>query len=67
MSKHTYFYAALQDLKQKPTYEQLFPDTWQEGLKKGKKRIEYLDKIRNTDIKKIFAQDKEVMEWWNSI
>jgi hypothetical protein len=67
MSKHTYFFAALQDLKEKPTYEQMFPDTWQEGLKKGKKRIEYLDKIRNTDIKKIFAKDKEVMEWWNSI
>jgi hypothetical protein len=67
MARHTYFYAALKDLKEKPTYEQMFPDKWQEGLKKGKQRIEYLDKIRNTDIKKIFERDKEVTEWWNGI
>tara|TARA_B100000123_G_C25722492_1_gene425264 strand:+ start:132 stop:1523 length:1392 start_codon:yes stop_codon:yes gene_type:complete len=67
LTRHTYFYAALKDLKEKPTYEQMFPDKWQEGLKRGKKRVEYLDKIRKTDIKKILKRDKEVLNWWNAI
>ena len=67
LMKQTYFYAALKDLKVKPTYEQMFPNEWQEGLRNGKKRVEYLDKIRKTDIKKILAKDKEVLEWWTNI
>ncbi len=67
MGRHTYFYAALQDLKQKPTYEEMFPDNWREELKKGKKRVEYLDKIRRTDIKQILKRDNEVLQWWTSI
>ena len=42
----------LKDLKEKPTYEEMFPKEWQEGLKRGKTRVEYLDKIRKTDINK---------------
>ena len=67
MTKHTYFYAALQDLKIKPTYEKMFPDTWKKGLVEGKERVEYLDKIRGTDMKKILAKDPEVLKWWNNI
>ena len=67
LSKHIYFFAALKDLKEKPTYEQMFPKEWQEGLKRGKKRVEYLDKIRNTDIKNILKRDAEVLNWWNDI
>ena len=39
MANHTYFYAALRDLKEKPTYKEMFPD-WQSELKKGKQRVE---------------------------
>jgi hypothetical protein len=67
LTRHTYFYAALQDLKIKPVYKQMFPDTWEKGLVEGKERVEYLDKIRGTDIKKIFASDPEVLKWWKNI
>jgi hypothetical protein len=67
LTKNIYFYAALKDLKEKPTYEQMFPKEWEEGLKRGKKRVEYLDKIRKTDIKNILKRDTEVLNWWNDI
>ena len=67
LTKHIYFYSALKDLKEKPTYQEMFPDKWKDGLKRGKKRIQYLDKIRKTDIRKILGRDKEVLDWWNSI
>jgi organic radical activating enzyme len=38
-----------------------------EGQKKGKERLEYLDRIRGTDIKKILGKNKKVLEWWTSI
>ena len=34
---------------------------------KGKKRQEYLDKIRKQDIKKILSRDARVLDWWTSI
>jgi hypothetical protein len=37
------------------------------GQKKGKAQIEYLDKIRGTDIKTILLKNKKVLEWWKSI
>lgn len=67
LGKHIYFFTALKDLKEKPTYQEQWPEKYEEGLKKGKKRVEYLDKIRNTDIKKILRRDKEVLEWWTNI
>ena len=67
LTNNIYFYAALKDLKEKPTYEQMFPKEWEDGLKKGKQRVEYLDKIRKTDIKNILKRDKEVLDWWKSI
>jgi hypothetical protein len=45
----------------------MFPKEWEEGLKRGKKRVEYLDKIRKTDIKNILKRDTEVLNWWNDI
>ena len=38
-----------------------------EEQKKGKKQIEYLDKIRNTDITNILGRNKGVLAWWTSI
>jgi len=68
MKNHIYLYTALMDLKQKPTYEETYGhDKYKEGLKAGKKRIERLDRVRSTDIKKILAKDEEILEWWKSI
>ena len=61
------FFEGLDDLKKHKTHEEKWPDTYKEGLKKGKQRIEHLDKIRGTDIKKILNKNKKVLEWWNDI
>ena len=61
------FFEGLDDLKKHKTHEERWPDTYKEGLKRGKQRIEYLDKIRGTDIKKILSKNKKVLEWWNDI
>ena len=37
------------------------------GQKKGKAHVEYLDKIRGTDIKTILSKNKKVLEWWKNI
>ena len=42
-------------------------DHYKEGQKNGKAEVERLDKIRNTDIKKILAKNKKALEWWTSI
>jgi len=65
--KKRHLFLALKDLKEKPTYQEEFPDTWEEGLRRGKKRVEKLDQRRNTDIRKILSKDKEVLEWWTNI
>jgi hypothetical protein len=41
--------------------------TYREGQRKGKAQIEYLDKIRNTDITKILSRNKKALEWWTNI
>ena len=62
------FFEGLQDIKNHKTLEEKYDSkTHKEGLRKGKQRIEYLDKIRGTDIKKILSKNKKVLEWWNDI
>ena len=42
-------------------------EVYQKGQKQGKKEVERLDLIRNTDIKKILQKNKKALEWWTSI
>jgi hypothetical protein len=55
----------LENMKNRPTFEEEYNDLKQ--VEQGKKRIEKIDIIRKTDIKKILEQDKRILEWWNSI
>lgn len=59
----------LLNLKTRPTFEEQWPDTWQAGLIKGKKRILKLEQIRQDDytLDDILKTDKEIYEWWQSI
>ena len=59
----------LVQLKQRPTFEQQWPDTWQEGLAKGKRRVLQLEKIRKDTytLADILKQDPEIYEWYNAI
>jgi len=55
-------------ISQKRNNELMYDEkTYTEGQKKGKTQIEYLDKIRNTDITTILGSNKKVLEWWNNI
>ena len=67
LTKHVYFFSALQDLKKKPTYDQTYKEQYNKGLAKGKKRVLQLDKIRNTNIEKILKKDLRILKWWQSI
>jgi organic radical activating enzyme len=67
LSQHVYFYSALKDLKEKPTYDETYKEQYLEGLKKGKERVLKLDAIRGTNIKDVLKKDERILEWWNGI
>ena len=59
----------LLQLKSRPTFAEQWPDTYQEGLAKGKARVLQLEKIRKDTftLADILKQDPEIYEWYNSI
>ena len=59
----------LLQLKTRPTFEEQWPDTYQQGLAKGKARVLKLESIRTQKITmaEILAQRPAVLEWWNQI
>jgi hypothetical protein len=59
----------LEQLRNRPTFEEQWPDTWQQGLIKGKQRILQLEKIRQDTytINDILKQDNKIYEWWQNI
>jgi len=62
------FLEGLDDLMNHPTNDERYDkETCAKGWRDGKGRCETIDKRRGTDIKKILANDPEVLEWWTSI
>jgi len=59
----------LLQLKNRPTFEEQWPDTYRAGLAKGKARVLQLEQIRTQKITMtdILAGRPEVLEWWNQI
>ena len=58
----------LAQLKNRPTFEEQWPETFAKELAKGKARMLQLDTIRgSTTFEDILAQDKEILEWYNDI
>jgi len=59
----------LLQLKNRPTFEEQWPDTYQAELAKGKARVLKLESIRTQKITmaEILAGRPEVLEWWNQI
>ena len=59
----------LLQLKSRPTFAETWPDTYQAGLVKGKRRVLQLERIRNDSytLKDIVSEDKEIQEWYESI
>ena len=71
LARHTK--GALQDtllqLKQRPTFQQQWPEQYAEALRKGKQRILRLEQIRKDrfTMNDILKQDSDIYDWWQSI
>jgi len=59
----------LLQLKNRPVFAEQWPDEYQAGLVKGKRRILQLESIRSDSytLKDILSEDKEIQEWYESI
>lgn len=59
----------LLQLKNRPNFEEQWPDTFAEGLAKGKTRVLKLEEIRGDTftMDDILKQDQEIYEWWQNI
>lgn len=59
----------LQQLKNRPTFEEQWPDTFAESLAKGKARVLQLEKIRGDTytMDHILQPNKEIYDWWKAI
>jgi hypothetical protein len=62
---------AMQDiliqLKSRPTFDEQWPDTYAQGLAKGRARVLQLESIRksSTSMADILSARPAVLEWWN--
>ena len=59
----------LLQLKTRPTFAEQWPDDYQAGLSRGKKRILQLEKIRGDTytMTDILSADKDMLDWYNEI
>jgi hypothetical protein len=59
----------LLQLKNRSTFAEQWPDTYKEGLVRGKQRVLKLETIRsdNYTLKDILSADNEILEWYESI
>jgi len=59
----------LTQLKSRPTFEQQWPDTYQQALARGKARVLKLESIRTapTDMATILSARPDVKKWWDQI
>ena len=59
----------LLQLKNRPTFEEQWPDSYQAGLQRGKARVLKLEIIRTQPVvmRDILAARPEVLQWWDNI
>jgi len=59
----------LLQLKQRPTFEEQWPETYEQALTKGKARVLKLEQIRTQQVTMtdILSQRTGVAEWWMKI
>lgn len=62
-------HSTLVNLKNRPTFEEQWPEEFSKGLAKGKARVLQLEDIRQDNYKMadILKKDKEIYEWWQAI
>ena len=59
----------LTQLKSRPTFDEQWPESYQQSLSKGKARVLRLESIRHDTytMSDILLQDKDIHAWWNNI
>jgi len=59
----------LVQLKNRPTFEEQWPETYRAGLATGKARVLQLENIRSapTSMSEILSSRPEILKWWNEI
>ena len=59
----------LSQLKQRPTFEEQWPDSWQAGLVKGKHRVLKLEHIRGDTytMSDILQSNRDIYDWYQAI
>jgi len=59
----------LLQLKNRPTFQEQWPDSYRAGLAKGRARVLKLESMREakTDMRIILSARPSVLEWWDSI
>ena len=59
----------LMQLRERPTFQEQWPDTWQQALRQGRDRIEHLERIRGDTytLRDILSQDPELEAWYEAI
>jgi len=59
----------LTQLKSRQTFQEQWPDSYQDGLVRGKKRILQLEQIRKDlyTMSDILSERPDILEWWNQI
>jgi hypothetical protein len=59
----------LENLLQRKTFEEEWPEWHVDGISKGKRRILTLENIRNDEytMDDILKKDQEIYEWWTAI
>jgi sulfatase maturation enzyme AslB (radical SAM superfamily) len=59
----------LLQLKQRPTFAEQWPDSWQAGLAKGKRRVLQLEQIRGDSytMADILQSNRDIYDWYQAI
>ena len=59
----------LVQLKTRPTFQEQWPDEWEQGLAKGKARVLQLESIRGDKLTMadILSNRKDIYDWWQTI
>lgn len=66
-------YGALRDvvaqLRERPVFAEQWPDTWQQALSRGKKRMRVIDQIRGHIgvLENILSRNKKIYDWYQAI
>jgi hypothetical protein len=62
-------HSVLLQLKNRPNMEEMWPDEYRRGMRKGKRRILALEGVRKDKLcmREILSANADILKWWDSI